>query len=105
VEEIVGAMAELITTRKVRHPGLSEASAETIRRAAAVHPITAVQSEWSVFSRDIEHSVVPTCREFSIGLVPYSPLGRGLLTGAISSIDDVADIDFRRSLLRWQAAT
>jgi aryl-alcohol dehydrogenase-like predicted oxidoreductase len=103
VEETVGAMAELVAAGKVRHLGLSEASADTIRRAAAVHPITAVQSEWSLFSRDVERAVVPTCRELGIGLVSYSPLGRGLLTGAITSIDDLADNDFRRTLPRWQA--
>lgn len=103
VEETVGAMAELVAAGKVRHLGLSEASAATIRRAAAVHPITAVQSEWSLFSRDIEKAVVPTCRELGIGLVPYSPLGRGLLTGALTSIDDLAADDFRRFLPQWQA--
>ncbi len=102
VEETVGAMAELVAAGKVRHLGLSEASAETIRRACAVHPITAVQSEWSVFSRDVEHAVVPTCRELGIGLVPYSPLGRGLLTGAFSSIDELTADDFRRTQPRWQ---
>jgi aryl-alcohol dehydrogenase-like predicted oxidoreductase len=104
VEETVGAMAELVAAGKVRHLGLSEASAETIRRASAVHPITAVQSEWSVFSRDIENAVAPTCRELGIGLVPYSPLGRGLLTGTIASIEDLTADDFRRTQLRWQAA-
>jgi len=100
IEETVGAMAELVTAGKVRHLGLSESSAETIRRAAAVHPIAAVQSEWSVFSRDIERAVVPTCRELGIGLVPYSPLGRGLLTGALPT--EFADDDFRRTLPRFQ---
>jgi aryl-alcohol dehydrogenase-like predicted oxidoreductase len=103
VEETVGAMAELVAAGKVRHLGLSEASAATIRRAAAVHPITAVQSEWSLFSRDIEDAVVPACRELGIGLVPYSPLGRGLLTGALTSVDDLAADDFRRTQPRWQA--
>lgn len=103
VEETVGAMAELVKAGKVRHLGLSEASAATIRRAAAVHPITAVQSEWSLFSRDIEHAVVPACRELGIGLVPYSPLGRGLLTGTYTSIDDLATDDIRRTHPRWQA--
>jgi aryl-alcohol dehydrogenase-like predicted oxidoreductase len=103
VEETVGAMAELMTAGKVRYLGLSEASAATIRRAAAVHPITAVQSEWSVFSRDIEDAVVATCRELGIGLVAYSPLGRGLLTGASSSFEGLAADDFRRTLPRWQA--
>jgi aryl-alcohol dehydrogenase-like predicted oxidoreductase len=103
VEETVGAMAELVAAGKVRHLGLSEASAATIRRAATVHPITAVQSEWSVFSRDVEDAVVPACRELGIGLVPYSPLGRGLLTGALTSIDELAPGDFRRTQPRWQA--
>jgi aryl-alcohol dehydrogenase-like predicted oxidoreductase len=100
IEDTVGAMAELVAAGKVRHLGLSESSAETIRRAAAVHPIAAVQSEWSVFSRDIERAVLPTCRELGIGLVPYSPLGRGLLTGALPT--EFADDDFRRTLPRFQ---
>jgi aryl-alcohol dehydrogenase-like predicted oxidoreductase len=100
IEDTVGAMAELVAAGKVRHLGLSESSAETIRRAAAVHPIAAVQSEWSVFSRDIERAVLPVCRELGIGLVPYSPLGRGLLTGALPA--EFADDDFRRTLPRFQ---
>jgi aryl-alcohol dehydrogenase-like predicted oxidoreductase len=100
IEDTVGAMAELVAAGKVRHLGLSESSAETIRRAAAVHPIAAVQSEWSVFSRDIERAVLPACRELGIGLVPYSPLGRGLLTGALPT--EFADDDFRRTLPRFQ---
>lgn len=103
IEETIGAMAELVAAGTVRHIGLSEASAETIRRAAAVHPITALQTEWSLFSRDIERTVVPTCRELGIGLVPYSPLGRGLLTGALTGIGELAARDFRRSLPRFQA--
>ncbi|TCC51014.1 aldo/keto reductase [Kribbella capetownensis] len=99
IEETVGAMAELVEAGKVRYLGLSESSADTIRRAHAVHPITAVQSEWSLFSRDIEESVLPVCRELGIGLVPYSPLGRGLLTGALPT--DLADDDFRRTLPRF----
>ncbi|MFC6156037.1 aldo/keto reductase [Kribbella jiaozuonensis] len=99
VEETVGAMASLIEAGKVRYLGLSEASAETIRRAHAVHPITAVQSEWSLFSRDIEESVLPTCRELGIGIVPYSPLGRGMLTGALPS--ELPADDFRRTLPRF----
>ncbi|GAA1579222.1 aldo/keto reductase [Kribbella hippodromi] len=102
VEDTVGAMAELIEAGKVRYLGLSEASAETIRRAHAVHPITAVQSEWSLFSRDIEESVAPACRELGIGIVPYSPLGRGMLTGALPK--DLAADDFRRTLPRFDAA-
>ena len=84
IEETVGAMAGLVEAGKVRHLGLSEAAADTIRRAHAVHPITALQSEWSLFTRDLEDEVVPTVRELGIGLVPYSPLGRGILTGAVT---------------------
>ncbi len=102
IEETVGAMAELVAAGKVRHLGLSEASVDTIRRAAAVHPIAALQTEWSLFSRDIEDEIVPVCRELGIGLVPYSPLGRGLLTGAVSSLDDLQDDDFRRTQPRFQ---
>ncbi len=102
IEETVGAMAELVTAGKVRHLGLSEASADTVRRAAAVHPIAALQSEWSLFSRDIEDEIVPTCREHGIGLVPYSPLGRGLLTGAVTSLDALQGDDFRRTQPRFQ---
>ena len=101
IEDSVGAMAELVTAGKVRHLGLSEASADTIRRAVAVHPIAAVQSEWSVFSRDIEARVLPTCRELGIGFVPFSPLGRGLLTGTVTNVDELADNDFRRSNPRF----
>jgi len=103
IEDTVGAMAELVQAGKVRHLGLSEPSADTIRRAAAVAPIAAVQSEWSLFSRDIEDTVVAACRELGIGLVPYSPLGRGLLTGAIAGVENLADDDFRRSLPRFEA--
>jgi aryl-alcohol dehydrogenase-like predicted oxidoreductase len=99
IEETVGAMAELVTAGKVGHLGLSETSAASIRRAAAVAPIAAVQTEWSVFSRDIEAEIVPTCRELGIGIVPYSPLGRGMLTGAFTGF---ADDDFRRTLPRFQ---
>lgn len=101
IEDTVGALTELVEAGKIGHIGLSEASADTIRRAAAVAPITAVQSEWSVFSRDIETTVVPTARELGIGLVPYSPLGRGILTGAFSGF---ADADFRATLPRFQGA-
>jgi len=98
IEETVGAMAELVSAGKVRHLGLSEASAVTIRRAHAVHPITALQSEYSLFTRDIEDEILPTIRELGIGLVPYSPLGRGLLTGTITPSDGAAGAgDFRRS--------
>jgi aryl-alcohol dehydrogenase-like predicted oxidoreductase len=96
IEETVGAMAELVAEGKVRYLGLSEAGAPTIRRAHAVHPISALQSEWSLWSRDIEEEIVPACRELGIGLVPYSPLGRGFLTGAVTSMDSLAADDFRR---------
>jgi aryl-alcohol dehydrogenase-like predicted oxidoreductase len=102
IEETVGAMAELVAAGKVRHLGLSEASAETIRRAHAVHPITAVQSEYSLWSRDVEESVLPTCRELGIGFVAYSPLGRGFLTGTINNTTELAADDFRRSSPRFQ---
>lgn len=102
IEDTVGAMAEFVTAGKVRYLGLSEASADTIRRAHAVAPIAAVQSEWSIFSRDMEDAVVPTCRELGIGLVPYSPLGRGMLTGATQASGNLAADDFRRTLPRWQ---
>ncbi len=101
VEETVGAMAELVRQGKVRHLGLSEASAATIRRAHAVHPITALQSEWSLWTRDIEAEVLPTCRELGIGIVPFSPLGRGFLTGRVTSVDDLAEDDMRRGLPRF----
>jgi aryl-alcohol dehydrogenase-like predicted oxidoreductase len=101
IEETVGAMAELVAAGKVRHLGLSEAAPETLRRAVAVHPITALQTEWSLWSRDIEDEVLPTARELGIGIVPYSPLGRGFLTGAITTPDDLAPDDFRRSNPRF----
>jgi aryl-alcohol dehydrogenase-like predicted oxidoreductase len=97
IEETVGAMAELVAAGKVRHLGLSEASAATIRRAHAVHPITALQSEYSLWSRDPEGDVLDTCRELGIGLVAYSPLGRGFLAGRFSSVDELEDGDFRKS--------
>src|SRR3954452_13247995 len=96
-EDTVGAMSELVQAGKVRHLGLSEASTQTIRRAHAVHPITALQTEYSLFTRDLEDEILPTLRELGIGLVPYSPLGRGLLTGAISGPDALAGDDSRRS--------
>jgi aryl-alcohol dehydrogenase-like predicted oxidoreductase len=102
IEETVGAMAELVEEGKVRYLGLSEASAETIRRAHAVYPISALQSEYSLWSRDIEDEVLPTIRELGIGLVAYSPLGRGFLTGQIASPDDLAPDDFRRHNPRFQ---
>ena len=102
IEDTVGAMAELVRAGKVRHIGLSEASAETIRRAHKVHPIAAVQSEYSLWTRDVEAEVLPTCRELGIALVPYSPLGRGFLTGAIRSADQLAANDWRRVNPRFQ---
>jgi aryl-alcohol dehydrogenase-like predicted oxidoreductase len=96
IEETVGAMAELVAEGKVRHLGLSEASAETIRRAHAVHPITAVQSEYSLWTRDVEEEVLPALRELGIALVAYSPLGRGFLSGRFSSPDELDEGDFRR---------
>jgi aryl-alcohol dehydrogenase-like predicted oxidoreductase len=101
IEETIGAMAELVAEGKVRHLGLSEASVDTIRRAAAVHPIAALQSEWSLWSRDIEDEIVATCRELGIGIVAFSPLGRGFLTGRITSVEDLAAQDMRRSQPRF----
>jgi aryl-alcohol dehydrogenase-like predicted oxidoreductase len=96
IEETVGAMAELVQEGKVRHLGLSEASAATIRRAHAVHPITAVQTEYSLWTRDVEQDVIPVLAELGIGLVPYSPLGRGFLSGRFSSPDELDEGDFRK---------
>ena len=96
IEETVGAMAELVQEGKVRYLGLSEAAAPTLRRAHSVHPIAALQTEYSLWSRDVEDEILPTCRELDVGLVPYSPLGRGFLTGKIKSIDDLAEDDWRR---------
>jgi aryl-alcohol dehydrogenase-like predicted oxidoreductase len=96
IEETVGAMAELVEAGKVRHIGLSEAAPETIRRAHAVHPITAVQTEYSLWSRDPEAEILPTCRALGIGFVPYSPLGRGFLAGRFTSPDELDENDFRR---------
>jgi aryl-alcohol dehydrogenase-like predicted oxidoreductase len=101
IEETVGAMAELVKAGKVRHLGLSEAGAHTIRRAHAVHPIAALQSEWSLWTRDLEAEVAPVCRELGIGLVPFSPLGRGFLTGRYSSVGEMAETDVRRSQPRF----
>ncbi|MGU3545697.1 aldo/keto reductase [Methylobacterium sp. A52T] len=103
IEDTVGAMADLVRAGKVRALGLSEAGAATIRRAHAVHPIAAVQSEYSLWSRDPEAEVLPTCRELGIGFVPYSPLGRGLLTGAIRDRDSLAADDYRRTMPRFAA--
>jgi aryl-alcohol dehydrogenase-like predicted oxidoreductase len=102
IEETVGAMAELVEAGKVRYLGLSEASPETIRRANAVHPISALQSEYSLWTRDPEDAVLATCRELGIGFVAYSPLGRGFLTGQIRSPDDFGEGDFRGYLPRFQ---
>ena len=102
IEETVGAMAELVEAGKVRFLGLSEASPETIRRAHAVHPISALQSEYSLWTRDPEEGPLETCRELGIGLVAYSPLGRGFLTGRIRSPEDLEDDDFRRHNPRFQ---
>ena len=102
IEETVGAMAELVAAGKVRHLGLSEVTAEELRAAVAVHPIAAVQSEWSIWSRDVEANVVPTAAELGVGFVPYSPLGRGFLTGTISSTDDLPSTDFRRTMPRFR---
>lgn len=102
IEETVGAMAELITAGKVRHLGLSEVTSEELRRAHATHPITALQSEWSLWSRDVEDHVVPACAELGVGFVPYSPLGRGFLTGTLTK-EQVAD-DFRGNTSRMGEA-
>ena len=102
VEETIGAMADLVREGKVRFLGMSEASAETIRRAHSIHPITALQSEYSLWTRDPEPEVLPTCRELGIGFVPYSPLGRGFLTGKIQRPEDVPEDDYRRTTPRFQ---
>jgi len=101
IEETVGALGELVAEGKVRHIGLSEAAAETIRRAHAVHRVTALQSEYSLWTRDPEAKVLPVLRELRIGFVPYSPLGRGMLTGTIRSVDQLDEADFRRSNPRF----
>ncbi|MFI8878194.1 aldo/keto reductase [Streptomyces sp. NPDC055243] len=101
IEETVGAMAELVEAGKVRHLGLSEASTRTIRRAHAVHPIAALQSEWSLWTRDLEAEIAPVCRELGIGLVPFSPLGRGFLTGRYTSVNGLQEGDMRRGQPRF----
>ncbi|WP_162830658.1 MULTISPECIES: aldo/keto reductase [Amycolatopsis] len=101
VEETWGALSELVAEGKVRHLGISEASADTIRRAHAVHPVTALQSEWSLWTRGIEDEIVPTCRELGIGIVPFSPLGRGFLTGSITTAAELPADDMRRKLPRF----
>ncbi len=103
IEETVGAMADLVHAGKVRALGLSEPGAATLRRAHAVHPISAVQSEYSLWSRDPENEILPICRELNIGFVPYAPLGRGLLTGKLNSLDALVENDFRRGLPRFNA--
>jgi aryl-alcohol dehydrogenase-like predicted oxidoreductase len=102
IEDTVGALADLINEGRIRHIGLSEASPKTIRRAAKVHPITALQTEYSLWSRDPEDEILATCRELGIGFVAYSPLGRGFLTGQIKRFEDFAEDDFRRNISRFQ---
>jgi aryl-alcohol dehydrogenase-like predicted oxidoreductase len=102
IEETVGALSELIAEGKIRHYGLSEAAPETIRRAHAVHPVTALQTEYSLWSRDPEAEILPVVRELGIGFVPYSPLGRGFLTGTIRSLDQLEETDFRRTSPRFE---
>ncbi|QGK72018.1 aldo/keto reductase [Allosaccharopolyspora coralli] len=101
VEETFGALSELVAEGKVRHLGISEASVDSIRRAHSVHPVAALQSEWSLWTREIEAEVLLACRELGIGVVPFSPLGRGLLTGAVTSRDDLAEDDARRGFPRF----
>jgi len=102
IEDTVGAMAKLVAAGKVRHLGLSEAGADTLRRACAVHPITALQSEYSLWTRDPEDGILAACRELGVGFVPYSPLGRGFLTGEIKRFEDLAPDDYRRMSPRFQ---
>jgi aryl-alcohol dehydrogenase-like predicted oxidoreductase len=102
IEETVGAMAQLVKEGKVRYLGLSEAGPQTLRRAVKVHPITALQTEYSLWTRDPEDEILPTCRELGIGFVAYSPLGRGFLTGQFKSFDDLAADDYRRNSPRFQ---
>lgn len=102
IEETVGAMSDLVKAGKIRYIGLSEVSAETLKKANKVHPITAVQTEYSLWSRDVEDEILPACRELGIGFVCYSPLGRGFLTGQIKKFDDLAEDDFRRYSPRFQ---
>ena len=102
IEDTVGAMADLVRQGKVRHLGISEAGAATIRRAHAVHPMSAVQIEYSLWTRDVEAEILPLCEELGIGFVAYSPLGRGFLTGAVTSLDSLRDGDARRRMPRFQ---
>jgi len=104
VEETVGAMADLVADGKIRAIGLSEVSVATLRRAHAVHPVTALQSEYSLWHRDVEQTILPACRELGVSLVPYCPLGRGYLTGTVSTVDDLAKADYRRAIPRFDAA-
>jgi aryl-alcohol dehydrogenase-like predicted oxidoreductase len=103
IEDVAGAVGELVKAGKVRFFGLSEASAQTLRRAHKSHPVSALQSEYSLWTRGVEREVLPTCRELGVGFVPYSPLGRGFLTGAITSTESLAPNDFRRTTPRFQA--
>lgn len=104
IEETIGAMSDLVQQGKVRYLGMSEAAPATIRKAAAVHPISALQTEYSLWSRDVEDEILPLCRELGIGFVPYSPLGRGFLTGQIKIFEDLAEDDYRRFSPRFQGA-
>ena len=104
IEEVIGAMAELVHDGKVRFLGLSEAGEKTLRRAHAVHPITALQSEYSLWERNLEPQIIPTLRELGIGLVPFSPLGRGFLTGAVNRAEEYPEGDYRKNDPRWQGA-
>jgi aryl-alcohol dehydrogenase-like predicted oxidoreductase len=103
IEVTIGEMKKLVEEGKIKYIGLSEASASTIRRAHAVHPITAVQIEWSLWTRDVEEEIIPTCRELGIGIVPYSPLGRGFLSIGAKLVDNLADNDFRKLMPRFSA--
>src|SRR5690349_3888609 len=102
IEDTIGGLAELVAAGKIRHIGLSEISADTLRRAHAVHPITALQSEYSLFNQGLAAEILPTCRELGIGVVPYSPVGRGFLTGAVRTENDLSENDFRRALPQFQ---
>jgi aryl-alcohol dehydrogenase-like predicted oxidoreductase len=104
IEESVGAIADLVTAGKARAVGVSEVSPEELRRAHAIHPVAAVQMEWSLFSRELESELVPTARDLGVGLVAYSPLGRGMLTGSAQATTDLPLIDYRRFLPRWRRA-
>lgn len=103
IEETIACLAELVKEGKIKYIGLSECTPDELRRAHAVHPITAIQMEWSLQTRDFERSVLPVARELGIGIVPYSPLGRGLLTGRFSSTEDLSEKDWRRSAPRFSA--